>query len=957
MKTRHAAILLAGASALVLAGAANAQTAAPAAAGSASGEIVVTGSRVIQNGNNMPTPVTVLPVEQLQQLAPGPIAQALEELPELAGSRMNTANPGSGTTNAQALTFNLRNLSYIRTLTLFDGNRVPATSYDQLVDAANIPQMLLQRVDIVTGGVSAVYGSDSIAGVVNFVTDSKFNGFKLEASTGISNWGDARRTNIDAAAGMKLFDGRGHIEVGFQYIDDPGIGYRTDRPWGQKYWCVAGLGTAAVPFALHQDCRFSDRAFGGLISGAPTAAASLNGKFFATNGVLSTFNIGTPTGQSGYSVGGDGAYHDGSLATAVNSQQLFSRLDFDVTDQVHFYVQGGGTLNHIQSYAQWNTVTNLVISGQNAFLPAANQFSGTFKLSEVMSDMPRIDTNSHQNNWFVVGGFSGSLNFGGKSYDWKVNGQDAVAQSTTRNDHNINLQNFYAATDAAVNSAGQVVCRASLTNSAYSNCVPLNLFGPTAASAAAIAYVNQATEFTVRNGLLDFNATLSGSPFSDWAGPVSVALSGEWRRNSFSVFSTAQPTPFAFANCTGIQFNCTATTGLFLDSTIANRSPVHVDVGEIAFETEIPLLRGMPFAQDVSLNGAFRYTDYSTSGGVNSYKVGVTWQVDDEWKLRAVRSQDIRAPNLYELFQPRTVSNSATVTDSLTGVTSQPTIISGGNPNLVPEIAQTTTAGFVYTPKWMPGRFSFSADAYYIAISQAIISQNPTANSAAAGATCTTYPSSTLCSLEVRPLGNYTNTSAANTVTTWYNSAVNVSDFKIYGVDFEANESIRLWDNPFTARALVTFQPHVVTCTIGAPCTDSGGGAQVSLGGGPAWAQPRLRASLILHYTVNKFDIGLQERWRSQIKLYTAITTPPTALAGAYWLGTQAYTDLNLGYTIKNSSIGTTQAYLTIKNLFNTYPQPYAGNGQIGALGVFGGFPLGDDGIGRYFTVGIRFRH
>ena len=151
-------------------------------------EVVVTGSRVIKNGDQSPTPVTVLSVDDMKAVHPGTVADQLNDLPQFAGSRGQLTNPGGGSqgtssaaANPAANTLNLRNFGYTRTLILFDGHRLAPTAPDGTVDTNMVPNMLLKRVDIVTGGASAVYGSEAVTGVVNFITDTRF---KFVASPG-----------------------------------------------------------------------------------------------------------------------------------------------------------------------------------------------------------------------------------------------------------------------------------------------------------------------------------------------------------------------------------------------------------------------------------------------------------------------------------------------------------------------------------------------------------------------------------------------------------------------------------------------------------------------------------------------------------------------------------------------------------------------------------------------------
>jgi outer membrane receptor protein involved in Fe transport len=934
---------LTGASALAIASTAAAQTVA-GAAGEQLAEVVITGSRVITNGNDSPTPVTVVPVEQLLDLKPGPIGEAMGSLPALGGSRISTSNPGTGVTNASANSLNLRQLGYNRGLVLFDNSRVPPTTYDQLVDLNLIPQMLLQRVDIVTGGVSAVYGSDAISGVVNFITDAKFNGVKADVGGGVSTYGDNRTWNVGIAAGSNVLGGRGHVEISYQHRDDPGILNRTDRDWGKKVWAMVGGGTAANPFHLTTDARFSNFAFGGLITGAP-AATNLNDKHFAAEGLLVPFNHGIASGTANFEIGGDGAVHNGSLKAINNTNQLFGRADYDFTETVHGFLETVYNWNHVQNFGGYNQLNALLFNGTNAFFPTALQFNGQFRLSKFMRGTPRITTNSDQKQMLVLGGLNGKI-FG--DWRWQVNVEHSGARSTTRNSSQINAQKLFAALDATRDTAGNIVCRTTLTNPGLNpGCVPLNPFGPTSESAAAMAYVTEQTGFTVTNGMDDLSASLTGSPFDDWAGPVTVAFSAEYRKQTLKVDSTGQPSDLA--NCTGL-LNCTqGNTQLYRDATLQGLPQVSNSVTEGAFEAQIPLAKDIRFVRDLSLNSAVRYTNYKTSGSLLSWKTGLAWQVTDSFKLRGTRSRDIRAPTLYDLYQPQSVNRNATVTDLLTNVTGISTVYAGGNPNLVPEVAHTTTAGFVWQPGWLPG-LSFSADAYNVDISKAIITFNPTLPGQN---TC--YQSggtSLICTLIVRPFP-ITNTTAANTATAWYNTTLNISNFTTYGMDFEANYARQLFNNPFSVRGLVTWQPHVITATPGSAVADNAGGAITSLGGGPAWAAPLVRANLLFNYRVRNLEVGVHERWRSFL-LYQAATT--NIYAPLTTVPAQAYTDLNFRYHFPMASGSQTDLVLSIQNLFNAQPPPDAGNAQIGNTGLFGGFAPGDDAIGRYFNLGVRWR-
>lgn len=904
-------------------------------------EIVVTGSRVIRNGNASPTPVTVIGVDQLQAHQPGRIIEAVASLPVFSGSRVATSNPGTGVSNAGTDVLNLRDLGLYETLVLFDGHRVPPSTFDELVDIDIVPQLLLQRVDVVTGGASAVYGSDAVAGVVNFITDRKFNGLKVDLSAGETPYGDDRTVQAGLAYGRAL-GSRGHVELSYEYHDDPGVGRRSSRGWGRNVWTVQGGNTAAAPYHLNVDTRIVNSTFGGLISAATGAGAALNGQTFAQNGVLSPFVHGVPSGNAGYESGGSGDYNDASIKTGLRSHQLFGRFDYDLSSSVHAYAEAALNFNRGLNFGQYNSLPNVTFSGQNAFLPSAYQFNGTFKLSELMSELPRVDTRSQQRQYVILGGITGKL---GSRLSWDVGVEHSYSESTTRNDGQINNQRLYAALDAVKDPSGNIVCHVTLTNPGlYPGCVPLNVFGPTAASEAAYTFINDPTQFRVTNGLDDITGSITGAPFDDWAGPVTMAVSAEARNQTYSVTSTGQPTDLA--NCTGLTFNCTATTQRFADATLANRSRVSNSVWEVAYEAEVPLLRDRPFARDLSLNGAIRYTNYKTSGSAVSWKLGLVWQVSRELKFRATRSRDIRAPTLYDLFQPQTMTLT-THTDQLTGANTPVPTYTSGNPNLTSEIGNTKTVGFVYSPAWLP-RFSVSVDGFYIDISNALYTAQGfaipihLACQASGG-------SSPYCALQTRGLNSFTDTSLANAITSWRNETINVADIKSYGADFEANYSTGLLGGTLNLRALATWLPHTTTDAPGLATVN-----QAGLAVSPYGSSPKVRATAFVDYRLKRLAVHIMETWRSPLSL--------VQFAGQYFApGTTsvpaaAYTNLGISYNLTGGPARTRELFLNVQNLLNKQPPPSAGTGQNGNVGQFGGYAVGDDPVGRFFTVGARLR-
>ncbi|MBB3953771.1 TonB-dependent receptor plug domain-containing protein [Novosphingobium sediminicola] len=931
MKTHHvSALLLLSASPLALSSQAHAQTAQPEQ------EIIVTGSRIITNGNNSPAPVTVVSTEQLFRAQPSTIADGLNNMPIFASSRGQSTNVGNGGQNGAANVLNLRSLGALRTLILYDGHRVPPTTPDGQVNVDMIPQTLLQRVDLVTGGVSAVYGSDAMSGVVNFIPDTTFTGLKWNAQSGISQRGDDNSFQAGAAWGTKFADGRGHFEASYQFNNDPGIFDKSNRPWASSTWTVQGNGSTANPYHLVRDTRLSTYTYGGLI----TNGALANQSFGATN-TLHPFVNGAASGTTGIQSGGEGAYYNmASLKSALRTHQLFARLDYEVSDHVKAYLQGSGTFN-------WNhnSHQNIQISGtlstSNPYLPSAYQAAmapaTTFTFNKMLQGVA-YQPESQSNQFFFLGGFKGDL--GG--WKWDVGATYSKATQKTLLPNNVNNGRLAAAMDAVTNPAnGQIVCRVTLTNpSAYPGCVPINLFGAGAESQAALDYIIQPTSFTATTTMKDVSGSITGAPFRSWAGDVKLAFSAELRQLSLKIDSTAQPTDHP--DCTGLTANCTATTALYRSNTQANMPLARQTVSEAAIEAEVPLLADHWLAKALNINGAARFAHYDTSGNAFTWKLGGVWHVNDEFTLRVTQSRDFRAPNLYDLFAPTQV-NPGNMYDLHTNMTSASYQINASNPNLKPEKGNTITIGAVYKPHWLPGA-SLAVDYYNIRITDAI--QSLGGGNLAVQRLCEAAGgNSPYCSLLDRPLP-FSNTSAANFPTAFYNRSINIASARTNGLDVEANYNSRL----FNLRLLYTYQPHIRYLIPGIQDLDAGGAGF----GAPnqALASPKHRITAMMRFNVTSdFTIDVMERFRSGLSW----NADPTFIYSEAPIKPAAYTNLTLTHKVRTAA-GNGDVFLTVQNLFDRAPS-IGSQPAWGAIpGLFTAWPNGDDPIGRYFTLGVRMK-
>ncbi|MCL9999796.1 MAG: TonB-dependent receptor [Erythrobacter sp.] len=911
-------------------------------------QIVVTGSRITSNGDNQPTPVTVASTELLLKTTPTNIPDGLNKLPIFALSR-GTANLNNPSDNFTGNFLNLRGFGINRNLVLLDGQRVAPSSLTGAVDTNSLPQILVQRVEVVTGGASAVYGSDAVSGVVNFVLDKKFEGLKLEGQSGISGRGDAFSWRAAGAFGTSFADGRGHFIASYEHFQQDGIDDKEDRPTGADIYAVAGSGTTADPFRLITNARNSAIPFQG--------ANLFTGRVFVAPGVLGNATPGISQGGA-LASGGDGFYGIGSSATAdLETDQAFARASYDLTESINFYVQGTYAQSKTFNTFYPNLIFPTIVGADNAFLSPAAQaelsggpFGPVFLYSRVFDDPEHaLGVRNETTNWSAAAGLTGAIG----DFDWTVHYQHSESKAVNTQVNNVLLGNLFASLDAVDQGAfnggaanGNIVCRVTLTNpNVYPGCVPLNGFGASPASQdAALDYVT-GDNFSVPNFKMDaVSASFGGTAFENWAGPVKFAISGEYRRLNLD-YSSNTPSD-VFADCTGIRFGCTpGATPVFRDTLI---TPINVSetVKEAAIEVNFPLLADSAVGS-INLTGAARYTDYSTSGGVTTWKFGGDWDITDSLRLRATISRDIRAPSLFERFQPATGGASGYF-DLLTNSSGPSGIVTtetGGNADLVPEEADTLTFGAVFRPSSVPG-FSVAVDYYRIELGNAI-SQIDGRQASIQAACNASGGTNAFCDLYERPLP-FSNTTPANFPTLVRIATLNASSITTWGIDGEVNYTFDVGSNgKISLRGLVGYQPELTT--ILAP------GVEPQIGAGAAATQstggvPKVRLTGFVSYSTPDFSIDLQERWRSSL---VRDATRSLVFADPD-VASVAYTDLT--FTFFAGEDKDKAFFLSVQNVFDQDPPVYLTAGTSGTPAF--SFPAvsGDDIIGRYFTAGVRLR-
>ncbi|HEY2009768.1 MAG TPA: TonB-dependent receptor [Rhizomicrobium sp.] len=960
--------------------------------------VVVTGSRVISDAASSPTPLTIVSTDDLKATTPTNIPDGLAKLPVFQGSQ-GVGRPGDGSNNYSSDTLDLRNFGAQRTLVLLDGHRATPSNADGTVDVDTLPQMLISRVDIVTGGASAVYGSDAVTGVVNFVLDKKFEGLKFDVNSGISTYSDGMSYNLGAAAGTSLFGGRGHFEASVEYRHRDPVN-QSARPYGPTLLAdsngEAGTGTAADPFNVIANARRPNSTFGGLVQGCAPANScpAANMMQFNTGGQLVPFNPGiagatnaagqTTAGTSNFNSGGDGAYNPyGQVFDGYHQGTFFGRFSYDLTDNIDFYVQTQAS----EAYSfGWYFPQKIqpgvnqadIFYKNNPFLTAAEQTQlgnnpavqttqlsstaqagNTFQLGEFLVGNGQTEINATGSVNRVLSiqtGFDGTIMNG--RFNWNLfftHGENRLAVDLVNNQ---NLQHMYASEDAVLTPSGTVACYAATqvaTAAAYANCVPINPFGANSVTQSAFKYDFQTTDFHETNTLNNVGGAISGKVLDGWAGPITAALSGEARFNAYDVSSNVPSS--TFVDCTGLRI-CNPALPSYAQSII---QAVHAsqNVWEFALETEVPVIKDVPLIQDFDVNMAGRYTDYSVSGSVQTWKIGFNWTVIDSLRFRGTTSIDIRAPTLNDLFQPATlVQNVFTDLHIPTGPTTfqsnTTTFSTQGNPNLVPEVARTYTVGTVWTPGFIQG-LTVSLDYFRIHLANAIAQIAP---STTIQTLCEQSGGTSIyCANYQRPLP-FSNITSANFATKLFTFNENTASVDTEGWDFESNYGWQMsdivddWKGSWNARLLATYQPVI--------------NKQVLIPGQPFTRSPdsSTRITWFLNYALNNWSVGVEDEWVSGFSQVAGPVLPAGSAQSAAglnnWVNPHVNSwnqvDVNVSRNFQMDGADMT-AYFVVQNLLNALPA-YIPNGTIGqiyptAQTGFNGYSV-QSPMGRYFTIGLK---
>jgi len=927
--------------------------ATPPASDSRLQEVFVTGSRLVVDGSASPTPLTVMSLGQLNLGAPSTIADGLAQVPQFRGSQRPSSFVSAQ--NPAGAHLNLRALGSNRTLILLDGRRVTPGTATNDVDVNLLPNLLVNRVEIVTGGASAAYGSDAVAGVVNYVLDHDFTGFRGDVNAGISDREDNESYKVAVAGGWKLMDERLHVMASLEYFDSAGIMTDEDRKWNQRHFGIiqnpTWPGDGRTRFLWVPDVTGTDLAYGGVISAGP-----LRGTQFGPGGTPMPFAYGTEvTGAT--MVGGDGVWEPrGNMQAALETYSAFAHASYEVSPDFSIFAEAAYSETETSFpflYGAFSAAANFRIFQDNAYLPTSVRDAmvagniANFTMGRISRDWGRSQATTPSTALRATIGFrkqfaalemDGYVDVGRTDADTSITG--LVIRSRA-----------YEAADAVVHPvSGQIVCGSTVTNPG-NGCVPLNVFGEGSASAEALDYI--LGESWSQNNIEQLAAGISlrGSPMSSWAGEILVGGGLDFRSNTVEILTdpisldVIAPAP----GSRGMPANLVGVIGDFQFGNTTDLPKSTIDISEVYLETVIPLARDMKFAQTLDLSAAVRYADYSYSGGVTSWKAGLNWQPIDSLRFRATMSRDIRAPNVVELFSPPRVSG-GTINDPLTGQSNQVPGSVEGNPNLDPEEATSYTFGFVWTPESVPG-LTASVDFYDIKLEGAIgqLGTQTIVNLCFEGQTF-------YCQFVERL------PPPENTIITVRRAFVNLNTIDNEGVDFEVSyqrelaKQIRGASSSFTIRALASYLDTLETTDVLGNVVQAAGINGGERNAGEAGAA-RWQGSLGVSWDIGALGLFVQERFISD-GIYREIYT--TEGLGSNSINRNSvsgrnYTDLTVTYESEFGG-GDMEYYLTVNNLFDRDPpdSPTRAGAPIGI--ILGTQPTLYDVVGRYGTLGVRFR-
>jgi outer membrane receptor protein involved in Fe transport len=947
----------------------------PVAAQQQAEEIIVTGSRVSRSGFDSSQPLTTIDANQIENLGLVNVGDVVRTLPQNTPFFTET-NVGIGNFNVGAQLANLRGLNPFfgtRTLTLVDTRRVVPTTEGGAVDLTLIPSMLVERTEIVTGGASAQYGSDAIAGVVNVILDKDLEGFKVQVDYGEAGEGDGADTHGSFAYGTGFGDGgRGHVLVGVEYQKQDRIGPCSQtRDWCREAWGIRnntafGTGNGLPNFVVTPGAK-QTTSENGVISPCLNATCLQTGSpltFNAAGTAVAPFDPGFPAAGFATRIGGDGAllgYDTSNIRPDVERYSGLAYVSFDVSERLRWFSEVAYANSDALSFPANGGLgpTGLRIQPDNAFLtPAVATALGPFggNLSRIF--MPGVisarNTTENKTTRFVTG-LEGQL---GGDWSW-----DAYYQHGENENHQRLFNNMVGslagpvvrqydflrwALDAVrsdpANPNSPIVCRATLPGPAFianaAGCVPLNIFGNGNADPRALEYVyrtlKEDNEYTQDVVGANFRSTLA----EGWAGPIGFATGFEWRSDEADTTHDIANQPWYSS---------------YLLSYGQDRGG-DIDVVEAYAEIDVPMSEKLAtnFSARRTRNEATSATNPTISGShtFSSWKAAAIYDPLDWLRFRTTVSRDVRAAGFRELFLPRVTTPA--VIGGFPGPVTNPwnanandefLSTTGGNPTLEPEEADTKTFGAVLSFE----RFRFSADWFEIDLGGAI-TQNP-GTQALVNACFMSGGAGSVCN-RVTGFGT-TNITAIDA------SAVNLAQFLTRGWDYEASYNIPMSaGGNLNLRFIGTYLYDLIVDTgLGSPPVDYRGQSGPVASFGSFNTSPDWQARAWVTYSRDRFTSTFETRYVGSGKLNVLWTESPPGAPTNQLANTVNDNSVDDAYYLSWSGSydfpragqdSALQVFWVVNNLLDEEPAVAPGGNAYPTNPVF------FDTIGRRYRFGVR---
>lgn len=915
--------------------------------------IIVTGSRIARPELESAMPVSVVRMEQAERLGLVTAYDALVREPAI-GVGIGRGNAQSSMDGGTA-SINLRNLGTNRTLTLIDGRRrVSGSARSSAVDLNLIPAGMIDRIEVITGGAAAIYGADAVTGAVNIITKHDVEGFEVTATQGISQRGDAANFAASFSGGGKFADGRGSVSIGGTYVSSDGL-TTYDRDFGRTR-----LNYVANPANTGLNDGIPDRIiaydFGEFYYQFYPTFVIDNVNYGYQNGSVRELYVKTPVNNKGEYYGGDGGgvsdirnLNEGNQIRAPLEQfAITTRFNYELTDTIESMMRFDygrtrykGTLTYYREDSRSNFMNGAGSPWaylDNPYLPDSVRqvmldndltrlrISRAYKEFGIFRDVQERD--SYTISETLMGKLGGALK-------WEAFFQYGRTKNDSTYPDFLRASRWTTARDVIADPVtGQPVCRDEAARAA--GCVPYNIFSTAAPTEAQRDWLFTDRRESRTNTQQMFGGNIVGPIYALPYGDIQIALGAEHRRETIRTVDDPL-----------------STTGELSHGFLLSKHPdisASFKVSEVFGELVVPILRDLPFAHRLELEGAYRYSHYDTVGGTHAWKIGGTWAPVPGLTLRGVRSRSVRTPNFGELYEPININQSnladpcedpffyANETRSANcralGITTPPTnslslteVTAGGNPDLQPETSNSLTLGAVFQPAFLRG-FDLTLDYWDINIDDVItqFSANTILNY------CVDLP--TLDNVFCRQITRDEN-DPIRSVTALSTQTLNASRLEARGIDLGANFQTPLWKGMLNIGVKATYLLKKELQAV--PGMEASIVKQMG-----SYSDPRFRGSITVAYSQGALDLAVNSR------MLGASLYDPNAISDEYndedEIPAIVYTDFSIGYQFGEGL----RLTAGINNILDIEP-PYLQGTYLGAGGIY-------DVVGRNFFVSAKTR-